>query len=574
MLEGKPPQQKIFAVNENAHHAGLEPGMTRLQAEAWPDLAMRCRSALQEAAAHAALLDCAQSFSPRVEDTAPDTLVLDISGTEALFGPPAKLARDVAQRASHLGLEVHVAVATNPDAAIVAARGYSGITVLTPDNQQERLGHLPLEVLFPGNVPEKKDETQEFLDKLERWGIRTLRAFAALPEIAIHERLGEKGVALQKLARGINCRTLVPIDPPLVFEEAVELEHPLVLLEPLAFLLNQLLEQICGRLSARALATQELRLKLELDASYHFEAMPPSNVTLPSSNAVISSEGSQPESRDLAFLSKIKNSNTVISGEAKDLGFSNHDSRSTRPPSFFTRTLRLPVPMLDAKIFLRLLQLDLRAHPPGAPIVKIWLSAEPARLRPGQAGLFIPPSPEPQKLELTMARISGIVGEGNIGAVELLDTHCPDGFRMRHFTPRDLSSEKRSRRSPKKSAPEHPSIKINNAPATQVTKEPGAGSHAPEPIVTALRLFRPPHPATVSMRDDMPARIECASEKVTSGDISWQAGPWRSSGDWWEQEPWARDEWDIAVPDRHGLVLYRLVHDLLSARWFVEGTYD
>ncbi|HEX6503238.1 MAG TPA: DNA polymerase Y family protein [Terriglobales bacterium] len=564
VLEGKPPQQKIFAVNENAHHAGLVPGMTRLQAEAWPDLAMRCRSALQEAAAHAALLDCAQSFSPRVEDTAPDTLVLDISGTEALFGPPAKLARDVAQRASHLGLEVNVAVATNPDAAIVAARGYSGITVLTPDTQQERLGHLPVDVLFPGNAPEKKDEAQKFLEKLERWGIRTLRAFAALPEIAIHERLGEKGVALQKFARGANSRTLVAVDPPLVFEEAVELEHPLVLLEPLAFLLNQLLEQICGRLSARALATQELRLRLELDPCMRADSTP---------GTVISSEGVQPEPRDLAFLSKIKNSNTVISDEAKDPGFSNHDSRSTRPPSFFTRTLRLPVPMLDAKIFLKLLQLDLRAHPPGAPIVKIWLSAEPARLRPGQAGLFIPPSPEPQKLELTMARISGIVGEGNIGAVELLDTHCPDGFRMRHFTPRDLSPEKRSRRSPKKSALARPSTKTGHAPVPQITGEAG-GSHAPEPIVTALRLFRPPHPATVSMRDGMPARIECASEKVTSGDISWQAGPWRSSGDWWEQEPWARDEWDIAVPNCHGLVLYRLVHDLLRARWFVEGTYD
>ena len=144
---------------------------------------------------------------------------------------------------------------------------------------------------------------------------------------------------------------------------------------------------------------------------------------------------------------------------------------------------------------------------------------------------------------------------------------------MRHFTPRDLSPEKRSRRSPKKSALARPSTKTGHAPVPQITGEAG-GSHAPEPIVTALRLFRPPHPATVSMRDGMPARIECASEKVTSGDISWQAGPWRSSGDWWEQEPWARDEWDIAVPHRHGLVLYRLVHDLLRARWFVEGTYD
>jgi hypothetical protein len=62
------------------------------------------------------------------------------------------------------------------------------------------------------------------------------------------------------VARGATSRTLAPAEPPLVFEEVIELEYPLVLLEPLAFLLGRLLEQLCARLGARALATQELRL--------------------------------------------------------------------------------------------------------------------------------------------------------------------------------------------------------------------------------------------------------------------------------------------------------------------------
>jgi protein ImuB len=512
VLEGKPPLQKILAVNEHAQQAGLETGMTRLQAEAWPAIALRCRSTLQEAAAHAALLDCAQSFSPRVEDTAPDTLVLDISGTESLFGPPAKLARDLAQRVSSFGLEVNVAIATNPDAAVLAARGYSGITVLNPENQQERLGHLPLHVLFPRDSREKEAEARQFLDKLERWGIRSLRAFTALPEIAIGERLGQRGVYLQKLARGVTSRTLVPVDPPLVFEEAVELEHPLVLLEPLAFLLNHLLDQLCARLSARALATQEIQLKLELDPSYCSDA--------------------------------------------------NHAQLESRNSKLFTRTLHLPVPMLDARIFLKLLQLDLRSHPPGAPITKIWLSAQPARIRPGQAGLFTPPSPEPEKLELTMARISSIVGEGNVGSIELLDTHHPEGFRTRHFVPRDLTAEKKPRRSEPRAGETDDGTPLS------------IPQHAPDHVLTALRLFRPPQCVTVTMRDGIPAAISCAADKVTGGNILWQAGPWRSSGDWWQQQPWARDEWDIAIQSNDALVLYRLVHDLLTQRWFVEGTYD
>src|SRR4029077_15126197 len=99
----------------------------------------------------------------------------------------------------------------------------------------------------------------------------------------------------------------------------------------------------------------------------------------------------------------------------------------------FHRSLRLPVPLLDPKVFLKLLQLDLNAHPPGAPIVKICLSAEAVRPRATQGGVFLPPSPEPEKLELTLARIAGSVGPNNVGSLQLLDTHRPEGFRMNRF---------------------------------------------------------------------------------------------------------------------------------------------
>lgn len=538
VLEGKPPLQKVFATNELARRAGLEPGMTRLQAETWPDLALRCRSNLQESAAHAALLDCAQSFSPRVEDTAPDTIILDITGTEALFGPPLKLARDLARRTSDLGLEANVAVASNPDAATLAARGFDGVIVLTPENQQARLGQLLPDVLFARHSRENEQEAQKFLNIFDRWGIRTLRALASLSELAISERLGQKGVHLHRLARGAVSRTLVPVEPPLIFQEAIELEHPIVLLEPLAFILNRLLEQICARLSTRSLATQELRLELQLDPAY--------------------------------------NSNDSTS-ETTD---STHLRPSTR---HFTRTLRLPVPMLDARIFLKLLQLDLRANPPGAPITKLWLSAEPARLRAGQAGLFIPPSPEPEKLELTMARISGIVGEGNVGSAELLDTHRPEGFRMRHFNPRDLATFRKNKRPTSRRNTDDLSAAKGCLPMTKHFSTWSSNKSHQVPhgqlasqasTLTALRLFRPPLLVTITVRNGVPSKIVCPTNQEVGGDVLWQAGPWRSSGDWWEHEPWSRDEWDIAVVSQAGMVLYRLVHDLLTSHWFLQGTYD
>jgi protein ImuB len=92
--------------------------------------------------------------------------------------------------------------------------------------------------------------------------------------------------------------------------------------------------------------------------------------------------------------------------------------------------------------------------------------------------------------------------------------------------------------------------------------------------VTALRIFRPPIDAVVPMHDGKPVSINCPKNKAMQGEILWAAGPWRSSGDWWEKEGWARDEWDIAVQGESDIALYRLVRDRLGGRWFLEGTYD
>jgi protein ImuB len=495
IFEGEPPLEKVFAVNEGAGRLGIAPGMTKAQAELCSELTLRPRSLLQESAAHAALLDCAQSFSPCVEDAAADASILDLAGMESLFGTLPEIAQNIFCRAADLGLDAQIAVASNPDAAMLAARGFSGVTFIPLGKEAEKLGSLPIEVLFGDQSAEERKEADRLLETLFRWGVRNLRALAALPEIALSERLGQEGLRLQRLARGEASRTLVPVEAPAVFEEAVELEFPIVLLEPLAFLLNRLLEQICARLASRALNTQELRLTLEL--------------------ANFSSRNQQSIVANQEFL-----------------------------PQRFQRTLRLPLPMLDPRLFLKLLQLDLNAHPPGAPIVKIHLAAEPARPRSAQGGLFLPPSPEPEKLELTLACIASLVGESRVGSLELLDTYRAGGFRMRRFVPGTaLEASRKNASAEEKSA------------------------------VAALRLFRPPLRATVTLENGELMRVGCKKKEV-QGTVLWKAGPWRSSGDWWEREAWARDEWDIALQNADNIALYRLVHDLLGGGWFVEGTYD
>src|ERR1700674_1925689 len=533
VLTGGPPLEKVVALNERARQTGAEAGATKSQLEAWETLVLRARSESQEAAAHAALLDCAQSFSPEVEDTAPGTVLLNLAGLEPLFGPLPKIARDLARRVSQMGLEANIAVAANPDAALLAARGFPGVTLIPEGCEAERLGALPVEVLlesFSSSFSFDVEEAARWVETFDRWGIRKLRALAALPEVPVSERLGQQGIRLQKLARGAASRNLHVLEPQLIFAESVELEYPIVLLEPLACLLNRMLEQMCARLRARALAVQELHLNLELATA-------------------------QPNDRK-SFT---------------------HTSPRTRK---FTRTLRLPTPMLDAKVFLKLLQLDLQAHPPGAPIVMIHLSADPARPRALQNGLFQPVFPEPEKLELTLARIAGIVGEGRVGSVEILDTHREGAFAVRHFAPAEPARVEPKVKSEVKQSgnrKQNTSMQENDSACELDEKlDENAAENAKEQMsaVIALRLFRPALGASVTLREAKPVRMRCLEREDIAGEIVWTAGPWRSSGDWSEQEGWSREEWDIAVPAETGLVLYRLVQDKLSGDWFIEGTYD
>ncbi len=411
------------------------------------------------------LVECARGFSPHIEETPPGTVIFDVRGLESLYGPPASLAREIARR---VGVPANIAIAANPDAAMHAARGFRGITVIEPGREAEVLAPLPLNIV--GNsVTGASPQTAELL---QLWGIRTFGDFAKLPPLGVAARLGEEGVALQLLARGEGYRQLRPIEDPLEFHAEYEFDDPVELLEPLAFILARLLNDVCGRLAARSLATNrvEVRLKLE-NAPEH------------------------------------------------------------------TASLTLPVPMLDQKTFLRMLQLDLSGHPPAAPVLKIYIAAEPVKPRRTQHGLFVPASPEPEKLELTVARVKHLVGEDRVGTPEIADTHRPDTFTMRGFAP----------------------------PAGTAVKDCPSAPSAPR---LCLRRFRPPREAQVLVVNNQPVRL--LSQSV-SGRIVMAKGPWRTSGEWWRQDAWNRDEWDIAL-EAGGV--YRIFKDAGPNRWFIEGAYD
>jgi protein ImuB len=91
VLDGEAPFERVCSLNRLAWTLGIASAMTKLEMEMFPTIVLLKRSRAEEAAAHAALLECAGSFSPRVEDQSSDgcfTCVIDIAGTEKLFGSP------------------------------------------------------------------------------------------------------------------------------------------------------------------------------------------------------------------------------------------------------------------------------------------------------------------------------------------------------------------------------------------------------------------------------------------------------------------------------------------------------
>jgi protein ImuB len=87
----------------------------------------------------------------------------------------------------------------------------------------------------------------------------------------------------------------------------------------------------------------------------------------------------------------------------------------------------------------------------------------------------------------------------------------------------------------------------------------------------AVRRFRIPLAARVRLEDGKPVRVAIDRRGFTGGRVEAAAGPWRTSGAWWADGTWDRDEWDVLVSDG---VTYRLFRDRDADAWFVEGLVD
>jgi hypothetical protein len=70
-----------------------------------------------------------------------------------------------------------------------------------------------------------------------------------------------------------------------------------------------------------------------------------------------------------------------------------------------------------------------------------------------------------------------------------------------------------------------------------------------------------------------PVRVAIDRRGMPGGEVRCAAGPWRTSGAWWDagSGAWDRDEWDTALSDGS---ICRLFHDRLNDQWFLDAVLD
>jgi protein ImuB len=510
----------------------------------------------------ATLIAIAQAFSPRYERHRDDLVSIDISGLTRMLGSAQAIGEELRREAAARGVRAHVAVARTRMAALLIVQARPGLTVIAPGEEAAALALLSLALIAKVEVGSEKLEgklqssefqlqTSDFILRTsKRWGLKTLGEVASLPTADLVSRLGRGAAAWQAIARGEDIRPLVPMLEDERFEASLDLEWPIADLEPLSFVLTRLLEPLSTRLERRDRGAAVLHILLRL---------------------------------------------------------------VTRETT--SRRLELPTPMREVRALRTLALLDLEAHPVEAAIDRVTIVIDPTPGRVVQHTLYTRAQPTPEQLSTLLARLGALMGADRFGAPVSVDTERPGAFAMAAFStehphrfaeadPRVfVGADPRVRPGPTHGSVPTDGTAVARREPSAIDHQPSAMSH--QPLMSALRRCRQPVPARVAVVDGRPVRVTTDRRGFTGGAVTHCAGPWRTSGNWWEQGPgaagqagragqagmespvqppipplqpippilpsWDRDEWDVSLNDG---AVYRVFRDRGADRWFVDAIVD
>jgi protein ImuB len=203
-----------------------------------------------------------------------------------------------------------------------------------------------------------------------------------------------------------------------------------------------------------------------------------------------------------------------------------------------SRTVQPALPTDDKRFLIKLLHLELEAHPPPAAILALTLTAEPGSTSKVQLGLFSPQLPEPSRLDVMMARIRAIVGEENVGRAVLDDTHRLEGFHLEPFA-------------------------VSSTQSSEIT---------PISLLSAMRQLRPSEAVSVTSQSDRPKAFVFRKRRYV---VERAYGPWLTAGEWWNSTLWECEQWDLIARAQDGSTLCCcLMRDLMQEQWQMVALYD
>lgn len=461
------------------------------------------------------LLATAREFSPRIERAGDAAVVCDVAGLDRLFGDGRTIAREMRRDAASRGVMARVAIAPARTAAVLLAHARPGLTVVARDEQTSALAPLPVALL------EALGDHASAAPRPAGAGSARFYRTSPMADIARRARAS-------------------PAGPPAIADILATLGRWGI--KTLGAFAALPAADVSARLGAAGLQLQrrargedlaplvpladDERFEQHLALEWPIEGLEPLSFVL---GRLFDPLCAHLDRRGRAAVALITTLRLV--------------TRET-----VVRTVALPAPMRDPRVLRTLALLDLESHPPSAGIDAVTVSATPTPGRILQFSLLERALPAPEHLSTLLARLTALMGADRCGAAALVDSHRPGAFRMEPF------------------AVEWQGREVSDpAGATRLPAAP-----------PALRRHRHPVPLRVTVDRGQPVRVAGDRPGTVQGRVDACAGPWRTSGSWWQAAEhahgtWDRDEWDVALEDG---TLCRIFEDRGGRGWFLDAVID
>jgi protein ImuB len=245
---------RVVACSASARAEGVGRGMRRRDAQGrCPELVVFADDPVRDARLFEPVAAAVEEMAVGVEIIRPGVVAVPARGPAGYFGGEDRAAeRLIDQVAARTGAECETGVADGLFAAVLAAR--RGLLV-PPGTSREFLAPLSVREL---HRPAEGHERAELVDLLRRLGLRTLGAFAGLPEKDVSSRFGADAVAAHRLARGEQQRPPSRRRPPPDLVVAEVLDPPVERVDAAAFAARTLAGKLHAALAAHGLACTRL----------------------------------------------------------------------------------------------------------------------------------------------------------------------------------------------------------------------------------------------------------------------------------------------------------------------------